>query len=155
MAPDSAWSCWEIRWCQHPLRGLGCSGENEHLPVVVADPWPFNMFCAGSHGLLVTVAWETGGRSGLPSPPGVHGERVGFCPCLDPADRLFQCYAVNFWSILWKDCLVCLPTSSRILTHLKPRRCDLAKFCLRRGLGCLAGLEAEPFPLQWSRSKEP
>lgn len=57
---------------QHPLRGLGCSGEKEHLPGVVADPGPFNTCCAESHGLLVTVPWGRGGRSGLPSAPCVH-----------------------------------------------------------------------------------
>lgn len=71
------------------------------------------------------------------------------------AVRLFQWCALSFRNISLKDYLLYLPTSSRILNHLRPRPCELAKFCLRKDVRCLVGgLEAEPSPSQWSRTKE-
>lgn len=111
--------------------------------------------------LLMTTATREEGFKGNRSvllfyPPCVHDLRLIFYPCCASWLTLLHWYALSFQNILLKNCLLYLPTSSRIFNHLKPKPCELVKSCLRRQIGCfIGGLEAEPSPLQWSWTKEP
>ena len=129
----------------------------EHL--IMVDPCPFNVYGKSDCLWQLPLVREEGFKENwtvllFPSLCAWFKARFLSLLCI-LADRLFQRYALSFRNILYKDCLLYLPTSSRIFNHLKPRRCELVRSCLRRHVGCFTGgLEAEPSHLQWSWTKE-
>lgn len=119
------------------------------------------MFIGLKIRLLMTAATREEGFKGNRSvllfpPPCVHDLRLIFYPCCASwLTDFLQWYALSFWNILFKNCLLYLPTSSRIFNHLKPRPCELVKSCLRRQGVSLEVVRQNPPPYNDLGPKNP
>lgn len=74
--------------------------ERRNTCQLVADPWPFHIYCVESHRLFMTATTRERGKWSILPFPSYAQFKVRFLSLLCVlADRLFQWYTLSVWNI--------------------------------------------------------